>query len=88
MKCSVGFCARDAQRAFKGRKGITGAAPRIPGIMYCTAHYQQIRKGHEPKPVMQRSRPDDRAQVVEDCACIAEFHGYNDLATLLRRLKK
>lgn len=82
IKCSVPECARGAQKRFAGthqpgRKGF--------GVWYCKAHYEQLRLGKPFKAPRKRGL-GPYAIAVEDCATIAAYHGYGELAELLRRL--
>lgn len=90
MKCSHPDCARDAVRSFRG-SGHTGPVrpEDPPGVPYCGAHYERVRRG---KPlgsadVRPRGPCSPYTQGVLDAAAIAEFHGHQDLANLLRKLE-
>ncbi len=88
MKCAHPDCARDGARVYRG--GHSPGRPREGtggGLLYCGAHYEQLRRGTPLREVRPRGI-SPRAQAVEDCAAIAEFHGHAELAALLRRLEK
>lgn len=88
MKCAHEYCARDAVSAFLGRRTIGRPSSDVSrGPAYCEAHYGQLRRGAETTRPVQRYGRHVRAEAVEDCAVIAEFHGHTELAALLRRLK-
>ena len=97
VKCSHADCARDGSKHFRGTGKVGRPRAGAPdGIPYCPAHYEQLRRGGVTRALRHRGeapcsisglRATTRAQTVEDCATIADFHGHKDLAILLRRLR-
>lgn len=89
QKCAHLDCARDAVRAYRGGHR-PGRPPEGsgPGVRYCHAHYEQLRRGRsETGPIRPRGATGGRRAAIDDCADIAELHGHAELAALLRRLE-
>lgn len=85
-KCSHPDCARDSTSRFLGTgvRGVKSGGNLCDGLPYCNTHYQQMLRVGATKTVNTNLGP--YRQGVEDCATIADQHGYLHLAKLLRSL--
>lgn len=90
VKCAVEFCTRESQVNYHGTHRQGRAPAGSVGVPYCCAHYKQISRGQDFKPLQKKDVSKQRLgqyrKGIEDAATIAEFHGYTELSALLRKL--